>query len=37
MPESITDRFYPDVNEDGFRDYHIAYYGEIVNAYLIEP
>ena len=37
LPESITDRFYPVVNEDGFRDYHIAYYGEIVNAYLIEP
>ena len=37
LPDSITDRFYPVVNEDGFRDYHIAYYGEIVNAYLIEP
>lgn len=37
LPESITDRFYPVVNEDGFQDYHIAYYGEIVNAYLIEP
>lgn len=37
LPESITDSFYPVVNEDGFRDYHIAYYGEIVNAYLIEP
>ena len=37
LPESIIDRFYPVVNEDGFRDYHIAYYGEIVNAYLIEP
>lgn len=37
LPESITDRFYPVVDEDGFRDYHIAYYGEIVNAYLIEP
>ena len=37
LPESITDRFYPVVDEDGFQDYHIAYYGEIVNAYLIEP
>ena len=37
LPESITDRFYPVVNEDGFRDYHSAYYGEMVNAYLIEP
>lgn len=37
LPESIIERFYPVVDESGFRDYHIAYYGEIVNAYLIEP
>ena len=37
LPESIIQRFYPVVDESGFRDYHIAYYGEIVNAYLIEP
>lgn len=37
MPQSVIDRFYPVVNEEGFRDYHIAYYGEIVNAYLIDP
>ena len=37
LPQSVLDRFYPAVNETGFRDYHIAYYGEIVNAYLIEP
>jgi len=37
VPQSVLDRFYPSVNEEGFRDYHIAYYGEIVNAYLIEP
>lgn len=37
LPQSVIDRFYPVLNEDGFRDYHIAYYGEIVNAYLIEP
>lgn len=37
MPQSVIDRFYPVVNEENFRDYHIAYYGEIVNAYLIDP
>lgn len=37
LQESIIERFYPVVDESGFRDYHIAYYGEIVNAYLIEP
>lgn len=36
MPQSVIDRFYPVVDQDGFRDYHIAYYGEIVNAYLID-
>ena len=36
LPQSVIDRFYPVVDEDGFRDYHIAYYGEIVNAYLAE-
>ena len=36
LPKEILDRFYPVVAEDGFRDYHIAYYGEIVNAYLIK-
>lgn len=36
MPQPVVDRFYPVVDEDGFQDYHIAYYGEIVNAYLIE-
>ena len=32
LPQEIIDRFYPEVDETGFRDYHIAYYGEIVNA-----
>ena len=32
LPQTILDRFYPEENEEGFRDYHIAYYGEIVNA-----
>lgn len=36
LPQTVLDRFYPVVDGDGFRDYHIAYYGEIVNAYLIE-
>ena len=36
LPQTIIERFYPVLEEDGFRDYHIAYYGEIVNAYLIE-
>ena len=37
LPQAVIDRFYPAINEDGIQDYHIAYYGEIVNAYLIEP
>ena len=36
LPQQIIDRFYPVVGADEFRDYHIAYYGEIVNAYLVE-
>ena len=36
MPQSVIDRFYPVIDQDGFQDYHIAYYGEIVNAYLIK-
>jgi flavin reductase (DIM6/NTAB) family NADH-FMN oxidoreductase RutF len=36
LPAEIIDRFYPVVVEGDFRDYHIAYYGEIVNAYMIE-
>ena len=35
LPQTILDRFYPVVGAEEFRDYHIAYYGEIVNAYLI--
>lgn len=35
MPQPILDRFYPVLDDNGFKDYHIAYYGEIVNAYLI--
>ena len=36
MPQSVIERFYPVIDRDGFQDYHIAYYGEIVNAYLLE-
>lgn len=36
MPSSIKERFYPVNDLDGSQDHHIAYYGEIVNAYLIE-
>ena len=36
LPDAVIDRFYPEVNQDGFRDYHIAFYGEIVNAYIAE-
>ena len=35
IPEDILNRYYP-ADETGFQDYHYAYYGEIVNAYLIE-
>lgn len=35
IPADILNRFYPE-DADGSRDYHIAYYGEIVAAYLIE-
>ena len=36
LPEAILERFYPELDETGFRDYHIAYYGEIVHAALLE-
>ena len=36
LPRDITDRFYPVVREDGFQDYHIAYYGEITAAYIVK-
>lgn len=31
LPQAILNRFYPDPE-----DYHIAYYGEIVDAYILE-
>ena len=35
IPANIIKTYYP-ADETGFQDYHYAYYGEIVNAYLIE-
>lgn len=35
MPAEVLERYYP-ADEAGERDYHIAFYGEIVNAYLIQ-
>jgi len=32
LPQNIQDRYYSAINA---KDFHIAYYGEIVNAYLI--
>ena len=34
LPKEILDRFYPE-NEAGERDRHIAYYGQILDSYLI--
>ncbi|MBE6934681.1 MAG: flavin reductase family protein [Ruminococcaceae bacterium] len=34
LPQEVLNRYYPEV--DGKRDAHIAYYGEIVAAYIIE-
>ena len=34
LPQEILDRYYPE--KDGVRDFHYAYYGEIVASYIIE-
>ena len=34
IPSDILDKYYP-AAEDGTQDYHWAYYGEILNSYLI--
>jgi flavin reductase (DIM6/NTAB) family NADH-FMN oxidoreductase RutF len=34
IPQAILDRYYPEKN--GIRDFHYAYYGEIVDAYIVE-
>lgn len=36
MTKDVTDRFYPPYGERNLPDMHTAFYGEIVNAYLIE-
>lgn len=36
MPQSVIDRFYPPFGAQETPDMHTAFYGEIVNAYLIE-
>lgn len=36
IPDALIERFYPVEGDNDYRDYHIAYYGEIVNAYIIE-
>lgn len=36
MPQSVVNRFYPPFGDSNQPDMHTAYYGEIVNAYLIE-
>ena len=36
MPEDIVNRFYPVCDEKDTRDFHIAYYGEIQAAYILE-
>lgn len=41
VPDELKKQFYPQDVDDFFpmanRDYHIAYYGEIVSAYIIKP
>ena len=36
LPEEILARYYP-ADAEGVQDHHIAYYGEILDAYLIQP
>lgn len=36
MPKDVVDRFYPPYGSGNLPDMHTAFYGEIVNAYLIE-
>ena len=37
MPQDVIGRFYPPFGEQQAPDMHTAFYGEIVNAYLIDP
>lgn len=36
MPQSVIEKFYPSCEQTQAPDMHTAFYGEIVNAYLIE-
>lgn len=40
LPQDILDRYYPEEDDalhpGSARDYHIAYYGQILDAYIIE-
>lgn len=36
IPADVTRRYYPPFFEDGRSDYHTIYYGEILDAYIIE-
>lgn len=36
LNQAVIERFYPQLDESGFRDSHIAYYAEIVGACLLE-
>lgn len=40
IPEFIREKMYPEdldsTNPGANRDYHVAYYGQIVNAYIIQ-
>lgn len=36
LPEKLIERFYPLNGSNLRRDYHVAYYAQIVNAYIIE-
>ena len=36
LPQAVLERFYPVEEKTGVRDHHIAFYGEIVNAYIAE-
>lgn len=35
IPADLLTKYYP-ADEAGFQDYHYAYYGEILNAYIVE-
>ena len=41
LPDALAERFYPQEKESSFagsnRDPHVTYFGEIVNAYVLEP